>query len=642
MCLANRQKISSASVTISFVTLVLLLIATTARAQTTAFTYQGRLSDGGTPANGNYDLQFTLWDSLDGGIQIGPAQALSSIPVSGGIFTVTLDFGASAFPGADRFLAISVRPGGGAGAFTDLLPRQRITSTPYAVRSFNAAAADTAINATQLGGVTAANYVQTNDSRLTDARAPTAGSSNYIQNTTSPQLSSNFNISGNGTAGGTLSGDVVNATMQYNIKGFRAFALTGAGSNPATNTFAGDAAGAATTPVSPGIDGHLNSFFGFRAGASNTTGRVNSSFGANAGQSNTTGIENSFFGAGAGFSNTTENGNTFLGTLSDGAAGINHATAIGFQAKVTQSNSLVLGGVNGTNGVTVETKVGIGTTAPTSLLHVFGSQPPAATTSSSNNGTAAAPVLQVIGGTGGDTTVHDSVAGAGGSVLIQAGAGGKGTALGDFGGLGGSITLQAGTGGAGDVNGGPGGLGGSIILQAGDAGLSNLGTAGSILLQPGTKGAAAGGVGIGTTAPAARLHVVGNTAVMSGNVGIGTTTPANVLHLNGNSADFALTFTNQANTAGRRGYRIAFDTDRLQFQRADDSGNFLNNQMAIDPANGNVGIGNASPHTRLHVQGGDVFVAHPNSLVITSPNGSCWQIRVSDTGVLSAASVTCP
>src|SRR5262249_6679996 len=39
---------------------------------------------------------------------------------------------------------------------------------------------------------------------------------------------------------------------------------------------------------------------------------------------------------------------------------------------------------------------------------------------------------------------------------------------------------------------------------------------------------------------------------------------------------------------------------------------------------------------------GNLFVAHPNSLIITSSNGSCWQIRVSDTGNLVAAQVGCP
>ncbi len=48
-------------------TFALLLTAGTARVQTSVFTYQGKLTDGGTPANGNYDLQFALWDSAVAG-----------------------------------------------------------------------------------------------------------------------------------------------------------------------------------------------------------------------------------------------------------------------------------------------------------------------------------------------------------------------------------------------------------------------------------------------------------------------------------------------------------------------------------------------------------------------------------------------
>ena len=121
------------------------LFATNAAAQTTAFTYQGRLTDGGTSANGNYDLQFALWDSASGGSQIGAPQNFSNIGVSSGIFTVTLDFGANAFPGTNRFLEISARLTG-ASAFTLLTPRQQITSTPYAVRSANADRKSTRLN----------------------------------------------------------------------------------------------------------------------------------------------------------------------------------------------------------------------------------------------------------------------------------------------------------------------------------------------------------------------------------------------------------------------------------------------------------------------------------------------------------------
>jgi hypothetical protein len=103
-----------------FLVLLLVLInASAVCAQTTSFTYQGRLSDGGTPANGTYDLRFALWDSNRGGTQIGE-QTVPTVAVSAGIFTVQLDFGSTAFPGANRFLEISARTG--AASFTTLSP----------------------------------------------------------------------------------------------------------------------------------------------------------------------------------------------------------------------------------------------------------------------------------------------------------------------------------------------------------------------------------------------------------------------------------------------------------------------------------------------------------------------------------------
>jgi hypothetical protein len=88
-----------------------------------------------------------------------------------------------------------------------------------------------------------------------------------------------------------------------------------------------------------------------------------------------------------------------------------------------------------------------------------------------------------------------------------------------------------------------------------------------------------------------------------GNVGIGTINPANKLHIHGNSPNFALTFTNAANAVDRRGYRIAFDNERLTFQRADDSGAFVDNHMAIRQDTGNVGIGTITPNEQLELTG---------------------------------------
>ena len=57
-----------------FVLLLLASIVTRSAAQSSTFTYQGRLTDGGAPANGRgpYQMQFTLFPSAVGGDPIGP------------------------------------------------------------------------------------------------------------------------------------------------------------------------------------------------------------------------------------------------------------------------------------------------------------------------------------------------------------------------------------------------------------------------------------------------------------------------------------------------------------------------------------------------------------------------------------------
>src|SRR5262245_58968242 len=77
----------------------------------TAFTYQGRLLDNGTPPTGTYDLQFTLYDVPVSGSPVLPPITLEDVAVLGGLFTVSLDFGSGAFPGEARFMDIGVRPG---------------------------------------------------------------------------------------------------------------------------------------------------------------------------------------------------------------------------------------------------------------------------------------------------------------------------------------------------------------------------------------------------------------------------------------------------------------------------------------------------------------------------------------------------
>jgi hypothetical protein len=121
---------------------MLLWVALPGRAQTTAFTYQGRLNEAGNPANGVYDLQFSLFNAASGGTQQSGTWTQLAQGVTNGLFTVELDFG-SFFPGADRWLEIGVRTNGG-GSFTTLTPRQKFTSAPYAITAANANLANTA------------------------------------------------------------------------------------------------------------------------------------------------------------------------------------------------------------------------------------------------------------------------------------------------------------------------------------------------------------------------------------------------------------------------------------------------------------------------------------------------------------------
>lgn len=99
------------------------------------FTYQGRLVDGALLGQGNYELTFRLFDSLEGGSQVGASVVLSSVGVSNGIFSVELDFGPSAFPGAARWLELAARTAGSTDAPETLAPRQALNAVPYAMRA---------------------------------------------------------------------------------------------------------------------------------------------------------------------------------------------------------------------------------------------------------------------------------------------------------------------------------------------------------------------------------------------------------------------------------------------------------------------------------------------------------------------------
>ena len=100
----------------------------------TTFTYQGKLTDGGSPADGTYDFQFELYNDASVGTQVGSTVTKGDVITSEGIFTVELDFG-DVFGGTALWLEIGVRPGASTGSYQQLLPRQPLRPTPYAINA---------------------------------------------------------------------------------------------------------------------------------------------------------------------------------------------------------------------------------------------------------------------------------------------------------------------------------------------------------------------------------------------------------------------------------------------------------------------------------------------------------------------------
>ncbi len=117
-------------------TAALLACPSASLGQPTAFTYQGQLKVGGVPANGTFNLSYSLWDQPAGGNVVAGPLLQPGTAVTAGLFTSELDYG-PVFTGAPMWIELTVNG-------TALSPRQALNSTPYCQMSSTAQSATTA------------------------------------------------------------------------------------------------------------------------------------------------------------------------------------------------------------------------------------------------------------------------------------------------------------------------------------------------------------------------------------------------------------------------------------------------------------------------------------------------------------------
>jgi hypothetical protein len=104
------------------------------------FTYQGQLKQNGGAYTGTCDFAVDLWNQSTGGLVLGGWDYELAVPINNGLFTMTVNAseqfnpsGNSAFQGDLRWLEIWVKCPAGVGTYVKLLPRQLITTVPYAL-----------------------------------------------------------------------------------------------------------------------------------------------------------------------------------------------------------------------------------------------------------------------------------------------------------------------------------------------------------------------------------------------------------------------------------------------------------------------------------------------------------------------------
>jgi hypothetical protein len=209
----------------------------TVHAQGTAFTYQGRLNSSGGPANGSYDLEFTLYATNVTGTALAGPVTNAAVMVTNGLFTAAVDFGEGVFAGGNDWLQIALSTNG-ANSFSLVSPRQQLTPTPYAIFAITASNLSGTVSAAQISGAVAdgnlpasptvsgtvtASFFSGNGSNVTNVNAAALNGLN----------ATNFwQLGGNNVAAGQILGSTNSQPLEIRVAGVRVGLFSPSAGNP--------------------------------------------------------------------------------------------------------------------------------------------------------------------------------------------------------------------------------------------------------------------------------------------------------------------------------------------------------------------------------------------------------------------------